>query len=176
MSSQDILFHHASEEEGQCKNTNIPGETISSSLPEASPKEDLRGQPQEMTTAGSNNNMSSEHRVSQFSIKEGQGKDPMVKQKEARPPLFSSKEAQEESPIAVSKDPSPFSPDTRLGHLHSQAQNAPRAPFRKRVWKSIRRNIRKGLGRLCCCVPKQRAPSQEQNLGCDLKGLWRQPW
>lgn len=108
-----------------------------------------------MTKAGSKKNMNSENRASPFFNKESQGKDPTVKPKEARPPLFSRKEAQEDGPIVESKEPNPFSPDTRRGHLHGQEQITPRAPFRKRVWKSIRKNIRKGFGRLCCCVPVQ---------------------
>ncbi|XP_036040099.1 sperm motility kinase X-like [Onychomys torridus] len=150
VSSQDVLSHHTSKEEVQCKDINIPGENICSSLPQISPQEDLRGQPHSVSTAGSKNNMTSQDRS----------------------PPFSSKEAQDEGPIVQEKDLSPSSPETSQGHLSGRSQTAPRAPFRKRVWKTLQSRVIKGLRRLCCCLPTEKRERLGRNkiLAVSLKG------
>uniref|UniRef100_A0A8C8W1U4 non-specific serine/threonine protein kinase n=1 Tax=Peromyscus maniculatus bairdii TaxID=230844 RepID=A0A8C8W1U4_PERMB len=80
-----------------------------------------------------------------------------------RSPPFSSKEAQDEGPIVREKDLSPSSPETPQGHLSGRSQTAPRAPFRKRVWKSLQSRIIKGLRSLCCCLPTEK----REHLGCN---------
>lgn len=140
-SSQEVLSHHTPKEEVQCKDVNIPGENIASSLPQTSPQEDLRGQPHSVATAGSKNKMTSQ---------------------DISPP-FSSKEAQDEGPIVQEKDLSPSSPEIPQGHLSGRRQTAPRAPFRKRIWKSLQSSIIKGLRSLCCCLPTEK----RERLGCN---------
>ncbi|XP_052578512.1 LOW QUALITY PROTEIN: sperm motility kinase X-like [Peromyscus californicus insignis] len=140
-SSQDVLSHHTSMEEVQYKDVNIPGENIASSLPQTSPQEDLREQPHIVAIGGSKNNMTS---------------------KDRSPPL-SSKEAQDEDLIVQEKDLSPSSPETSQGYLSGRCQTAPRAPFRKRIWKSLKSRIIKGLRSLCCCLPTEK----RERLGCN---------
>nr|XP_042131174.1 sperm motility kinase X-like isoform X3 [Peromyscus maniculatus bairdii] len=165
VSSQEVLSHHTPMEEVQCKDINIPSKNISSSLrqtsyqedlratasrrdektssslPQTEPQEDLRGQPHSVATAASKSNMTSQDRS----------------------PPFSSKEAQDEGPIVQEKDLSPSSPETPQGHLSGRSQTAPRAPFRKRVWKSLQSRIIKGLRSLCCCLPTEK----REHLGCN---------
>ncbi|XP_040600897.1 sperm motility kinase X-like [Mesocricetus auratus] len=129
-SSLDILSHHASVAEAQCKGTNIPSENISSSLPQSPPQEALRGRSHNVTTAGSKNNMTSQD-----------GLAPVP-----------SKEAQDYGPSVQEKDLSPSSPETPQGHLSGQCKIAPRAPFKKRVWKSLQNRSIKSLRSLCCCL------------------------
>ncbi|XP_052578506.1 sperm motility kinase X-like [Peromyscus californicus insignis] len=141
-SSQDVLSHHTPMEEVQCKDVKKPGEIIGSSLPQTSPQEDLRGQPHSVATAtASKNNMTSQDRS----------------------PPFSSKEAQDEDLIVQEKDLSPSSPETSQGYFSGQCQTAPRAPFRKRIWKSLKSRIIKGLRSLCCCLPREK----RERLGCN---------
>ncbi|XP_059116404.1 sperm motility kinase X-like [Peromyscus eremicus] len=140
-SSQDVLSHHTPIKEVQCKDVNTAGEIIGSSLPQTSPQEDLRGQPHSVATAGSKNNMTSQDRS----------------------PAFSSKEAQDEGLIVREKDLSPSSPEIPQGHLSGRRQTAPRAPFRKRAWKSLQSRIIKGLRSLCCCIPTEK----RERLGCN---------
>uniref|UniRef100_A0A8C9CS92 non-specific serine/threonine protein kinase n=1 Tax=Peromyscus maniculatus bairdii TaxID=230844 RepID=A0A8C9CS92_PERMB len=133
-SSQEALSHHTPMEAVQCEKT-------SSSLSQTAPQEDLTGQPHSVATAGSKNKMTSQDRS----------------------PPFSSKEAQDEGPIVREKDLSPSSPETPKGHLSGRSQTAPRAPFRKRVWKSLQSRIIKGLRSLCCCLPMEK----REHLGCN---------
>ncbi|CAH6777121.1 sperm motility kinase X [Phodopus roborovskii] len=185
-SSPNILSHHASVAEAQCKYTNITNENISSSLPQTLPQEDLRGRPHRMTTAGSKNNITScvalPHHIS---VEEAQFKDtntlgknissslPQTLPQEdlrGRPhrvttagsknnmtsqdglPPVSSKEAQGDGPTVQEKDLSSSFPETSRGHLSGRCQTAPRAPFKKRVWKSLKNRSTKRLRRLCCCL------------------------
>ncbi|XP_059108777.1 sperm motility kinase X-like [Peromyscus eremicus] len=117
------------------------GERTRSSLLQTAPQEDLRGQPHSVATAVSKNNMTSQDRSTPFS----------------------SKEAQDEGPIVQEKDLSPSSPETSQGHLSGRCQTAPRAPFRKRIWKSLQSRIIKGLRSLCCCIPTEK----RERLGCN---------
>ncbi|XP_059114803.1 sperm motility kinase X-like [Peromyscus eremicus] len=200
-SSQDVLSHHTTMEEVQCRDVNIQGEIIGSSLPQTSPQEDLRGQPHSMSTAGQRDERSSSsllqtapqedlrgqpHSMSTagrrgerssssllqtapqedlrgqpLSVATAASKNNMTSQDRSTP--FSSKEAQDEGPIVQEKDLSPSSPETSQGHLSGRRQTAPRAPFRKRIWKSLQSRIIKGLRSLCCCIPTEK----RERLGCN---------
>ncbi|XP_059117517.1 sperm motility kinase X-like [Peromyscus eremicus] len=200
-SSQDVLSHHTTMEEVQCRDVNIQGEIIGSSLPQTSPQEDLRGQPHSMSTAGQRDERSSSsllqtapqedlrgqpHSMSTagrrgerssssllqtapqedlrgqpLSVATAASKNNMTSQDRSTP--FSSKEAQDEGPIVQEKDLSPSSPETSQGHLSGRRQTAPRAPFRKRAWRSLQSRIIKGLRSLCCCIPTEK----RERLGCN---------
>ncbi|XP_059108776.1 sperm motility kinase X-like [Peromyscus eremicus] len=170
-SSQDVLSHHTTMEEVQCRDVNIQGEIIGSSLPQTSPQEDLRGQPHSMSTAGRRGERSSSSllqtapqedlRGQPLSVATAASKYNMTSQDRSTP--FSSKEAQDEGPIVQEKDLSPSSPETSQGHLSGRRQTAPRAPFRKRIWKSLQSRIIKGLRSLCCCIPTEK----RERLGCN---------
>ncbi|XP_059114809.1 sperm motility kinase X-like [Peromyscus eremicus] len=170
-SSQDVLSHHTTMEEVQCRDVNIQGEIIGSSLPQTSPQEDLRGQPHSMSTAGQRDERSSSSllqtapqedlRGQPLSVATAASKNNMTSQDRSTP--FSSKEAQDEGPIVQEKDLSPSSPETSQGHLSGRRQTAPRAPFRKRIWKSLQSRIIKGLRSLCCCIPTEK----RERLGCN---------
>ncbi|XP_036040102.1 sperm motility kinase X-like [Onychomys torridus] len=242
VSSQDVLSHHTSKEEVQCKDINLPGENLCSSLPQTSlqeelsgkphthsvatdsqraektssslPKsalqEDLRGQPNNAATAGRGDEKSSSSlpqnalqedlrgqprnaatagrgdektssslpgnalqedlRAQPHSMATAASKSNMTSQDKSPP--FSSKEAQNEGPIVQEKDLSPSSPETSQGHLSGQRQTAPRAPFRKRFWKSLQNRVIKGLRRLCCCLPTEKRERLGRNkiLDVSLKG------
>ncbi|XP_027290723.1 sperm motility kinase X-like [Cricetulus griseus] len=131
--SCDVLSHHTSVKEVPFKDTNKSNTNISSSLPQPSTQEDLRGRPHSVTTAGSKNNLTSQ---------------------DGLPPV-SSKEAQGDGSTVQEKDLSPSSPETPQGQLGGRCQTAPRAPFKKRVWKSLQSRIIKGLRSLCCCLPTE---------------------
>ncbi|XP_059116398.1 sperm motility kinase X-like [Peromyscus eremicus] len=200
-SSQDVLSHHTTMEEVQCRDVNIAGEIIGSSLPQTSPQEDLRGQPHSMSTAGQRGERTSSslsqpapeedlrgqpHSMSTagqrgertrsslsqtapqedlrgqpHSVATAGSKNNMTSQDRSTP--FSSKEAQDEGLIVQEKDLSPSSPETSQGHLSGRRQTAPRAPFRKRIWKSLQSRIIKGLRSLCCCIPTEK----RERLGCN---------
>ncbi|OBS80021.1 hypothetical protein A6R68_21777, partial [Neotoma lepida] len=98
-----------------------------------------------MATVGSKNNMTSQNRS----------------------PSFSSKEAQDEGATVEDKDLSQSSPET------PQCQTAPRAPFRRRVWKSLRNNIMKGPRSLCYCLcwtEERQRIANNKILAVSLKG------
>ncbi|XP_059108920.1 sperm motility kinase X-like [Peromyscus eremicus] len=230
-SSQDVLSHHTTMEEVQCRDVNIQGEIIGSSLPQTSPQEDLRGQPHSMSTAGQRDERTSSslsqlapqedlrgqphsmstagrrgerssssllqtapqedlrgqpHSMSTagrrgerssssllqtapqedlrgqpLSVATAASKNNMTSQDRSTP--FSSKEAQDEGPIVQEKDLSPSSPEIPQGHLSGRRQTVPRAPFRKRIWKSLQSRIIKGLRSLCCCIPTEK----RERLGCN---------
>ncbi|XP_059118174.1 sperm motility kinase X-like [Peromyscus eremicus] len=170
-SSQDVLSHHTTMEEVQCRDVNIQGEIIGSSLPQTSPQEDLRGQPHSMSTAGQRDERSSSSllqtapqedlRGQPLSVATAASKNNMTSQDRSTP--FSSKEAQDEGLIVQEKDLSPSSPEIPQGHLSGRRQTAPRAPFRKRIWKSLQSRIIKGLRSLCCCIPTEK----RERLGCN---------
>ncbi|XP_059108794.1 sperm motility kinase X-like, partial [Peromyscus eremicus] len=200
-SSQDVLSHHTTMEEVQCRDVNVQGEIIGSSLPQTSPQEDLRGQPHSMSTAGQRDERSSSsllqtapqedlrgqpHSMSTagrrgerssssllqtapqedlrgqpLSVATAASKNNMTSQDRSTP--FSSKEAQDEGLIVQEKDLSPSSPETSQGHLSGRRQTAPRAPFRKRIWRSLQSRIIKGLRSLCCCIPTEK----RERLGCN---------
>ncbi|XP_028724692.1 sperm motility kinase X-like [Peromyscus leucopus] len=170
-SSQEVLSHHTPMEKVQCNDVNIPGENIASSLPQTSPQEDLRGQPHSVATASRRDkNISSslpqtvpqeDLREQPRSVATAASKSNMTSQD--RSPPFSSKEAQDEGLIVQEKDLSPSSPETPQGHLSGRSQTAPRAPFRKRIWKSLQSRIIKGLRSLCCCLPTEK----RERVGCN---------
>ncbi|XP_059116391.1 sperm motility kinase X-like isoform X2 [Peromyscus eremicus] len=169
-SSQDVLSHHTPMEEVQFQDVNTPGEIIGSSLPQTSPQEDLRGQPHSMSTAGRRGERTSSSLLQTAPQEDLRGQPHSVATavsknmtSQDRSPPFSSKEAQDEGPIVQEKDLSPSSPETSQGHLSGRCQTAPRAPFRKRIWKSLRRRIIKGLRSLCCCIPTEK----RERLGCN---------
>ncbi|XP_052578489.1 sperm motility kinase X-like [Peromyscus californicus insignis] len=171
VSSQDVLSHHTPMEEVQCKDGNTSGEIIGSSLPQTSPQEDLRGQPHSVATASRRGEKTSSSlpqtapqedlRGQPHSVATAASKNNMTSQD--RSPPFSSKEAQDEDLIVQEKDLSPSSPETSQGYFSGQCQIAPRAPFRKRIWKSLKSRIIKGLRSLCCCLPTEK----RERLGCN---------
>ncbi|XP_051016568.1 sperm motility kinase X-like [Acomys russatus] len=148
VSSQVVSSHHASGEEGQGEQITKTGKNISSS------QEDLRAQPYELTTSGSQNNITSQDTSPSFSGEKNQGKCPTVQEKK----------------------PSQSSPDIHQGNLSGQRQIAPRAPFRKRIWKTMKTGFVRGLGTLCCCLPIQMRERLANNKtlasGCIHDGWW----
>ncbi|KAL1785744.1 sperm motility kinase X-like isoform X1 [Sigmodon hispidus] len=118
-------------QEARCEDANISGENINSSLPQTSPQKDLR-QPNTVTTAGSKN-MTFQDRSPPFSSKKVTGKGSTVQEKDLSP---SSKTSQDQ--------------------LSGRRKPAPRAPLKKRIWKSLQKSITKGLRSLCCCLPTEK--------------------
>ncbi|XP_036040101.1 sperm motility kinase X-like [Onychomys torridus] len=122
----------------------------SSAFSKTAPQEDLRAQAHSVAIAGSKNNMNAQDRA----------------------PPFSIMEPQDEGPIVQEKDLSPSSPETSQGHLSGRSQTAPRAPFRKRVWKTLQSRVIKGLRSLCCCLSTEKRERLGRNkiLAVSLKG------
>lgn len=128
-SSQCLSCYHASVEEDQCEGTGIPRGKISPPRSPISPQENLMEQLHIVTTAGSMDTMNSQVTTPPFSRKEAKSEGPAMQQRESRP----------------------SSPNTLQGHLHGRCQIAPQAPFRRRVWRTLRNGFLRGLRTLCCC-------------------------
>lgn len=132
-SSQCVSRHHASEEQDQCEGTDISRGKSNPPLSPILPQESLMGQLHIVTTAGSMDIKNSQVKSPPFSRKEANGEGPAIQQRESRP----------------------SSPNTLQGHLHGRCQTAPQAPFRRRVWNTLRNGFLRGLRALCCCLPTQ---------------------
>lgn len=75
-------------------------------------------------------------------------------------PPRSKKTSQNRSPPVSSEgvpkeEPGPSSPDTHRC-ISGQRLIAPRGPFRRRIWKSVKSGLMRGLRSLCCCVTVQK--------------------
>lgn len=131
-SSQCVTCHHASVEEDECKSTNIPRGKMSPTPLPTSPQQDLMRKLHIVTTAGSMDKMNFQNRLPQLSSKKAKGEGPAIKERESRSP----------------------SPKTAREHfLRSRRQTAPQPPFSRRVWKTLKNGVLKGLRTLCCCLP-----------------------
>ncbi|XP_032775333.1 sperm motility kinase [Rattus rattus] len=132
---QCILHYHASQEEDQYKSTIIPSGKLNTAVPPNSLQEDqLTGQLHNVLTAAAVASRNLQEKTPTFSTMTTKGEGPAIKERESIPS-------------------SPRAPRERL---RGRSQTPPRAPFRRRVWKTLKSGFLKGLGSLCCCLPIQK--------------------
>ncbi|XP_032774400.1 sperm motility kinase-like isoform X2 [Rattus rattus] len=130
-----LQSYHASQEEDQYKSTIIPSGKLNTAVPPNSLQEDqLTAQLHNVLTAGAVDSRNLQEKTPTFSTMTTKGEGPAIKERESIPS-------------------SPRAPRERL---RGRSQTPPRAPFRRRVWKTLKSGFLKGLGSLCCCLPIQK--------------------
>ncbi|XP_038951071.1 sperm motility kinase-like isoform X2 [Rattus norvegicus] len=130
-----LLSYHASQEEDQYKTTILPSGKLKTTVPPNSLQEDQStGHLHNVLTAGAVDNRNLQEKSPPFSTMATKGEGPAIKERESIP----------------------SSPRAPREQFRGRSQTPPRAPFRRRVWKTLKSGFLKGLGSLCCCLPIQK--------------------